>query len=402
MALSDTGTAIGSVSRLLQDTLINALTNTALQPQVSISRPEPGTNGAPQGARINLFLYEVQLDASLRNVPLTTGRPAPLWLVLRYLLTAFDDNGESDTDVAHDVLGLGMQVLLGMNESGALEQVNDPSLIDNPEPLRVTFDEGAPDLLSRLMQGPDDRYRMSVPFQIRPVLVANGEPPSSMKLVGINYATETTIGLAGVQNIVLPSLGPQIDSVTPPQVQPGDLLTVTGTGLGADRLAVQFGPATLAATMQQPAKLQCPIGGSGFDSTAISAGSQVVTVTQVITDGMQLSSNALSTVLLPVVGSITPSGLQPVSGSNPNVFGTISLTGQLLGRAGDYLELGLLNQAGVAMIIDRRDPGFSAPADQSAQQLLMHAAEAVPPGVYTAVFRVNGAQARQAFLVNMV
>jgi hypothetical protein len=32
----------------------------------------------------------------------------------------------------------------------------------------------------------------------------------------------------------------------------------------------------------------------------------------------------------------------------------------------------------------------------------MVAAEAVPPGTYTAVFRVNGAQAKQAFLLNMV
>lgn len=402
MALSDTGTAIGSVSRLLQDTLTNALTNTALQPQVSVARPEPGHHGAAQGARINLFLYEVQLDASLRNTPLTPGRQAPLWLVLRYLLTAFDDNGESDTDVAHDVLGLALQVLLGMNESGALEQVNDPSLIDNPEALRVTFDEGAPDLLSRLMQGPDDRFRMSVPFQIRPVLVANNEPPSSLKLVGINYLTDTTIGLAGVKNIVLPGLGPQINSVTPPQVQPGDVLTVTGTGLGADRLAVQFGPAELAVSMQQPGRLQCAVGGAGFDATAISAGSQAVTVTQVVTDGMQFSSNALSTMLLPVVASITPGVLQPVSGANPNVYGSIALTGQLLGRASDYLELGLLNQSGVAMMIDRRDPAFTAPADQSAQQMLMHPADAVPPGLYTAVFRVNGAQTKQAFLLNMV
>jgi len=402
MALSDTGTAIGSVSRLLKDSLTNALTNTALQPQVSVSRPEPGNGGNPQGARVNLFLYEVQLDASLRNVPIAPGRPAPLWLVLRYLLTAFDDNGESDTETAHDVLGLAMQVLLGMNESGALEQISDLSLIDNPEPLKVTFDEGAPDLLSRLMQGPDDRFRMSVPFQIRPVLVANSEPPSSMKLVGINYLTDTTIGLAGVKNVLLPSMGPRIDSVTPPQVEPGDVLTVTGTGLGADQLAVQFGSATLAVTMQQGGRLQCKVSGAGLNPASISAGSQPVTVTQTIAKGKRLSSNTLAAMLLPVVTGVAAGGLQTVSATDQDVYGTISLTGQFLGRAGDFLELGLLDQNGVAVIIDRRDPAFVAPADQSAQQMLMHPEDAVPPGAYTAVFRVNGAQAKQAFLLNMV
>jgi hypothetical protein len=403
MALSDTGTAIGSVSRLLEEVLTNALTNATPSPNVTISRPEPGSSGGvPQGARLNLFLYEVQLDASLRNTPLTPGRQSPLWLVLRYLLTAFDENGDSDTDGAHDVLGLAMQVLLGINESGALQLVNSKSLVDNPQPLKATFDDGPPDLLARLMQGPDDRYRMSVPFQIRPVLVATSEPPSSMQLVGVNYLTDTTIGLAGVQNIVLPSLGPVIDSVTPPQVAPGDTLTVTGNGLGADQLAVRFGNIVLPVTMQQSGKLQCVVGGAALDPVHISAGSHPVVVAETLASGKILSSNALSTSLLPVVSSVTPLGLQPVSGTNPNVFGALKLTGKFLGRAADYLELGLLNSSGVVVVIDRPDPGFVPPADQSVQQVLMKSAEAVPPGTYTAVFRVNGAQSKQAFVVNMV
>jgi len=403
MALSDTGTAIGSVSRLLEEVLTNALANATPSPNVTISRPEPGSSGGvPHGARLNLFLYEVQLDASLRNTPLTPGRQSPLWLVLRYLLTAFDENGDSDTDSAHDVLGLAMQVLLGINESGALQLVNSKSLVDNPQPLKATFDDGTPDLLGRLMQGPDDRYRMSVPFQIRPVLVATSEPPSSMQLVGVNYLTDTTIGLAGVQNIVLPSLGPVIDSVTPPQVAPGDTLTVTGNGLGADQLTVRFGNIVLPVTMQQSGKLQCVVGGAALDPVHISAGSQPVVVAETLANGKILSSNALSTSLLPVVSSVTPLGLHPVSGTNPHVFGALKLTGEFLGRAADYLELGLLNSSGVVVVIDRPDPGFVPPGDQSAQQVLMKSAEAVPPGTYTVVYRVNGAQSKQAFVVNMV
>jgi hypothetical protein len=402
MALIDTGTAIGSVSRLLKNVLTNALSTASPTPMVSISRPEPGTSGVvPQGARLNLFLYEVQLDASLRNVPLTPGRQTPLWLVLRYLLTAFDQGGDSDTDGAHDILGLSMQALLGMNESGVLEQLNgNKPLIDNPEPLKVTFDDGTPDLLSRLMQGPDDRYRTSVPFQIRPILVATSDPPSSMQLVGVNYLTDTIIGQAGVKNILLPSLGPFVQSVTPPQVQPGDVLTITGTGLGAAQLAVQFGAVQLPVTMQQSGTLQCVVGGVALDPTKISAGSQPVSVAETIS-GKVLLSNSLSTALIPVVSSVTPVGLQAVSATNSDVYGAFKLTGQFLGGPSDYVELGLLNSSGVALLVDRVDPSFAAPADQSAQQVLMLSGEAIPPGIYTAVYRVNGAQSKQAFQIDM-
>lgn len=403
MALSDTGTAIGSVSRLLQNILTNALNTANPAPHVTISRPEPGSDGAlPSGARLNLFLYEVQLDASLRNTPLTPGRQSPLWLVLRYLLTAFDGGGDSDTDGAHDLLGLSMQVLLGINESGVLQQINtNKALLDNPEPLKVTFDEGAPDLLSRLMQGPDDRYRMSVPFQIRPVLVANSEPPSSLFLVGVNYNTDTVIGARGIQNLVLPSLGPVITAVTPPQVQPGDVLTIAGTGLNAPQIAVQFGGVLLPVSMQQGGQLQCVVGGAPLDPTQISAGSQPVSVAQTFSNGKTLSSNALSTALLPLVTGVNAVGFQAVSGTNPNVYGAIKLSGQFLGRATDYLEVGLVNANGVVAVIDRPDPTFSAPANQTAQQVVMLPSEGVPPGTYTIVYRVNGAQSKQSFQLDM-
>ena len=240
---------------------------------------------------------------------------------------------------------------------------------------------------------------MSVVFQIRPVLVATSEPPSSMQLVGVNYLTDTTIGQAGIQNVLLVSLGPLIESATPPQVQAGDVLTVAGTGLGAASLAVRFGSVTLPVTMQQSGTVKCVVGGAALDPTKISAGTQTVAVAQTIANGKTLSSNALSTALIPTVSGVTASGLATVSGK---VFGTIKLTGQFLGRPADYIEVGLLNSTGVAVVIDRQDPAFTPPADQSAQQVLMKPADAVAPGMYTAVVRVNGAQAKQAFKLNMV
>src|SRR4051794_35680924 len=106
MALADTVSAIGAVT----DTLVERL-GFRTKLLVSVGRPEPPLQGS-NVARLNLFLYEVNFDASLKNTPLEEGQRPPLWLVLKYLLTAFADDGTtSDSIMAHDNLGLGVGAL---------------------------------------------------------------------------------------------------------------------------------------------------------------------------------------------------------------------------------------------------------------------------------------------------
>ncbi len=130
MSLNDTGLAVGAVSRFLAAQLNAALSNIAPYHIVaSVDRPQTiASTGATANARLNLFLYEVEIDAAMRNIVFTPGTPAPLWLVLRYLLTAFDLSGESDTAESHDVLGMGMQVLIGLNNAlwGSLVNAQRP------------------------------------------------------------------------------------------------------------------------------------------------------------------------------------------------------------------------------------------------------------------------------------
>lgn len=404
MSLNDTGLAVGAVSRFLAAQLNAALSNLAPYNTVaSVDRPQTITStGASANARLNLFLYEVEIDAAMRNVAFTPGTPAPLWLVLRYLLTAFDLSGESDTAESHDVLGMGMQVLLGMNTAlwGSLPNAEQP-LENNPEPLKLSFDQATPDLLSRLMQGPDDKYRCSTAFQIRPVLVAKPiAPASGLQLVGVDYVTGKRIGLAGVQNAVLPSLGPRIDAASPALVEQGDTLTLTGSGLNAPGLAVSFGSAQLAVTMQQSTVLQASV--APLDATRMSAGNIAVSVTQTLPTGVVLSSSVVNVGLRPTILGMTLGTLTAVSGTNPNVYGTIGLTGVLLGTEHDYVEFALLQNGVAAILLDAHDPAFTLPADQSAQQFAIPKESAVPPGVYFAVLRVNGQQAKQAFVLNMV
>lgn len=400
MALTDTSLAIGGVSRLLSAVLTNALSSVPpYNPGVTISRPQPGNGGGgAQDARINLFLYEVQIDGSMRNIPVTPGRNAPLWMVLKYLLTTFDNSGESDSDAAHDVLGLAMQVLLSINDADLL-QPSAGSLIDNPEPLKVTFDHASPELLSRLMQGPDDKYRCSAAFQVRPVLIAAGEPPSSMELVGVQYPSGTKIGLAGVHTFVLPNLGPELLSLDLSKVEPGETLTLTGNNLGLPGLTIQIGPVQLDASMQQPSRMQCVVDGPMLDPTVVSAGSLALTVKQTLAAGLTVSSNVLPVSLLPKLTSVTPLGLAL---ANQKVFGTIDVAGRLLGTKKDYIELALIGNGTVVLLLDRPDPAFTPPADQSAQRFRMVAEQGVSLGVYAATMRVNGQQSKQAFPISMV
>src|SRR5574337_1213954 len=168
MALADSATAIGAVSRIMRDHLHTRLAS--VLSDVTVGKPEPPTNGL-SNPRLNLFLYELVFDPSLRNKELDASQPIPLWLVLKYLITAFDRDGESDTDHAHDLLGQGLRALQELSYlplSGMSADVK--ALNDNPEALKITFDDASTELLSTLMQGTDEKYRFSAAFQVRPVL----------------------------------------------------------------------------------------------------------------------------------------------------------------------------------------------------------------------------------------
>src|SRR5690348_11062902 len=108
MALADSGRAIGAVTKLLHEHLIRRGF------AVSVGKPEAAA-ASDSAAKLNLFLYETVFDASLRNVPLYEDQPAPLWLTLKYLLTAFDDRELSDSEAAHELLGRGLSALHELN-----------------------------------------------------------------------------------------------------------------------------------------------------------------------------------------------------------------------------------------------------------------------------------------------
>ena len=397
MALADTGKAIGAVSQLLRERLLGRLAGTV--GNVRIGKPEMIGEGITN-PRLNLFLYEIQLDPNLRNRSLDPGQPTPLWLVLKYLLTAFDETGDSDSIEAHQYLGEGMRVLqeLSFLPLSSLATDGFQALNPNPEALKITFDPTSSELISKLMQGPDEKYRCSIGFEVRPVMIATGKPPSYSLLVGIDYTStpNTVIGAEGIRIPILPSIGPKIDAISPITIAPPlppppepSLLTIRGSNLALSNLTVRLGSVELTIAAQSPDILKCELNTNLRNGDVISAGSHPICVVQELPNGKERASNLLVANLLPVLTNVafTPD-------SNPGIFGTLDLEGFLLGNTSDDIFVALYQEGETVRLFDTFAEILPDPEAQT--QLRVQITDAVPSGNYRVIVRVNNQQAQNS------
>ncbi len=399
MPLADTAKAIGAVSHLLRDRLDVQTSNL----EVVVGRiEEAATPSASTEGKLNLFLYEALFDPSLKNVSLDQGQPPPLWLVLKYLLTAFDNGGESDTPKAHELLGAGIRALQDFSFLSLPGQSGNAldALIDNPEHLKVTFDETTSELLSKLAQGPEEKYRFSVGFQVRPVMIATGEVPTYSLLVGVDYTKDPNeeIGEDGIRIPIIPSMGPQLTEVTPskieadPDPQLRTVLTLSGSDLNLSGLVVKLGPEELAVTAQQPDNLRCRVDEVIAEGRTISAGSHPLSVVQTLPTGRLRSSNLLIANLLPKLTKKPGFNASNTSGER----GTITLEGVLLGREGDDILVAFYQNGEVVRAFDEVEvvPPTSATDPEQTKLELTLKTDDIQPGRYRVILRVNGQQAK--------
>jgi hypothetical protein len=385
MAQADSQRAIGAVTKLLQDHLSRRAF------VVTVGRPEEATAGET-AAKLNLFLYEISFDGAMRNLSLEEGRPPPVWLTLHYLLSAFDDDDRSDSAEAHELLGRGLMALNDLNylrlDATAAMDVRR-ALEMNPEPLKLTFEDSSSDLLSRLMQGAEEVYRLSAAVQVRPVLLMPAAPEPSSLLVGVDYSRSppAEIGAAGVRIDTLPGLGPVLDRVTPAVVEPGGRITIHGHDLDTAGLEAVLGSVVLRVVAQMPDRLAVEVEGTPTDGGAvgpvaagrsISAGAHPLSVRQVLPGGRYRRSNLLELELRPVVAGATLAG------------DDLQLTGQLLGGASDDVVLTLLRDGTPV----RSFEAVMTTEDQ--QSLTVSGIASVGTGSYLALLRVNGRPARIA------
>ena len=412
MPLAATSRAIGAVSLALKQR-IDSISGLS----VSVGRPsEPSTTNP----HLNLFLYEVAFDPFLKNTSLNDGEKPPLWVVLKYLLTAFEAAEDSDSELAHNHLG---SALRAVNTDDLLRLDGLPApvieaLDANPSPLHVTFDESPADLVAKLMQGPDDKVRLSACFQVRPVMIAPAEPGDYSLLVGIDYTatpapvpTEPYVGLD-----VIPSMGPSITEISPIGFEVGEVVTLKGTDMHLSGLSVMLGDLELPVVMQQPDELRFRVDPTIIAASSISAGSYPVAVVQTLGGtGKRRRSKAVIGNLVPTLRNPNPL-LSPatiigaVTISGPNARATIELNGLLLGDEEDDTMLAFHRDGVVTNVFeDLVLPPGPPPARQTVRRLVMPVPPpppdpehlAVAAGDYRLILIVNGQQAPQSPSVHL-
>ncbi len=385
----------------------------ALKERIDLFSTIPVTVGRPDqtsaiNPRLNLFLYEIVFDPHLKNTPLNEGEKAPLWMVLKYLLTAFEAADDSDSPEAHEHLGAALRAIYQddlLKLSGLAVPITR-ALDSNPGELHVTFDEAPSELLARLMQSTDEKMRLSITFQVRPVMIASVEPPDYSLLVGVDYTKPpVTLTPNPVGMDVIPSMGSFISEISPTGFEVGEEVIVRGTDLHLANLSVMLGPVELPITMQQPDELRFKADSAIIGASGISAGSHPLTVVLTMPGtGKKRPSNAVIANLVPTINTAIPSAVTVIPGAPgmpDTAHGTIDLAGVLLGKDADDVILAFYRDGAVTRMFDVFTPVGAPPPLQPARQLVMTVGEAVEAGDYLMILRVNGQQAPQSPVVSL-
>ena len=282
--------ALAGVTAVLKDLLDNGLIDQSITSAVggpvtvSTLAPDRIETGENEAARLNLFLYQVQPNAALRNVELPSrnghGRRLtnpPLALDLQYLLTAY---GAQDFE-AEILLGYAMQLLHEtpvLGREAIRTSLAQPSpvgdgllppavgalaasdLADQVEQVKVLLNPLGTDELTRLWGAFQARYRPSAAYLVSVVLIEGQAPVRSPLPVLSRGEVDPVSGRErGVQAFTgVTAPGPFFSSVLPPGRQPavrmGELLTLEGRELEGDTVAVRFVHLRSGEVLELPAE----------------------------------------------------------------------------------------------------------------------------------------------------
>jgi hypothetical protein len=257
------------------------------------------------------------------------------------------------------------------------------ALTPNPEPLKLTFDDADPELLSKIMQGSDEKYRISAAFQVRPVMLAVESPPAYAPAV-------QTVGPPGSQGVVvLPSLGAQLVSIAPERFIAGQEIEIKGTDLaGYDQILIGATSLPAAASSKNSHTTTLPL------ASTVAAGAYPICVARTLPSGRNRTSNAVLGHLMPRVTAVAKSGPLGVPASPPGStlrFGSFTVTGSQLGGA-DASIFAALYRDGAAKLMLEPQPGATP------TKLVFAVVEtgAIEQGSYRVILRVNGEQATES------
>ena len=212
------------------------------------------------GKQVNLFLYQVALNAAWRNMDMPRqARPGesampPLPLNLYYMLTVFLGDNDDDT-VSHTLLGAAMSILhdhpvLGRDEIKASFPNND--LYAQVERVRLTLQPLTGDDIFKLWSNYQTQYRLSVAYEAAVVLIES-TVASATPLPVLSIGNDDT-GPTAQANLIppFPALDPEQKGLAPGQkglftreLVTGDTVTLIGFNLHSpDTAVVRFQAST--------------------------------------------------------------------------------------------------------------------------------------------------------------
>lgn len=381
-----------SLVRLIDDRLVEPATVTAAPPDL--------TPPNVVGARINLFLFRVSENATLRNQdlggaapPASYGRP-PLSLDLHYLLHPVPVQA-SDDPAAHRMLGDAMlalhQVPIITSELRRSTPPDDPildaSLLGDVEHLRVSLAPANLDDLTKLWGATTAPMRVSAAYTVTVVRLEQTMPRRIAKPVLESPAAGPRVHAVPLDRPQVSSVGVRRDGADPesptPYARVGDELVVHGSGF-TPGVRVAIGPVDVTA-MVDPGSTAQRIVLTLPDDPDLGAGVHALQVVRDVELGdpgdplsLPMRSNVAPIVLLPRVSSVAPASVAP--GTALTVQGT---------RVADpdvpsYVLVG--------------DRAVAAPVGATPTQVTVEVPD-LPTGTHPVSVRVNGVESIDAAAV---
>ncbi len=260
--------AIGAVTATLRNLLDQAIAEEGGGMHATTLAPEKAqTFGQADGpGRINLFLYQTQMNAAWRNQdmprqikPNETGQP-PLALDLYYLVTAYErDDGDASV-IAHRLLGRAMRMLHDHPLLGADEirtALTDNDLADQIERVRITPQPMSVEEFSKLWTTFQVGYRISAAYQVSVVLIDSTRASRTPLPVLTRGADDTGVKAQADLTPPFPTLTAVAPDAQPPGSETsavlGNDLLLTGHHLDGASLSVQVSHPHLLNSIPLPA-----------------------------------------------------------------------------------------------------------------------------------------------------
>ena len=224
-------TAIGMVSESLRNLLVGNMF-----PPETVTILAPDESGVER--RINLFLYKVQENPTLKNMDWQVSRgdatqliPPPLSLNLFYLMTSYaPTDPETGNSEAHQVLGEAMRVFYENPIIPDLHLVD--GLIGAREQIKIMLNTLDLEELSRVWATFTQPFRLSVLYEVS-VAQLDMLPASER-------AMAQRVRHIGVPDIRAPFTPPLVESIEPTSGPVGTVVTFQGEHLAGWRAYIRM------------------------------------------------------------------------------------------------------------------------------------------------------------------